>query len=380
VIGSDLMHERGRSLPCRLLLLAGLALAAGVLLAGPRPAAALTNTAAGVASIAASGPTRQEASVNSQYSQPLQAQVLDENGQPVQGATVAFSLGTGPTGAGASFLGSGAQATAITDAHGRATSPPFVANGSPGSFSASASTADISSVAIFSFANHAARATIVAIAGPAQTATVKTRYRRPLQARVLDANGQPIEGVTVTFAISKPASGAGASFPDDSTQASSITDADGRASSPPVVANSTAGRVTASATSTGTIARASYQLRNVAGIPGTISAGAASGEATPAGSRFPIPLAVTVSDVDKNPVAGAVVVFTAPARGPSGRFSPRHAGRPSRVVRIRTDSHGVAVAQPFTAGATSGGYVLTAQVAGTHLRAAFALVNRHTTG
>jgi protocatechuate 3,4-dioxygenase beta subunit len=375
----DRVRERRWSPPGRLLLLATAAVAVGALLAGPRSARALTTTAGVVASITASGATSQEASVNSQYGQPLQVQVLDANGQSVQDVTVTFSLGTGPTGAGAGFLGSGAQATVSTNAHGQATSPPFVANGSPGAFSASASTADISSVATFSLANHATRAAIEAIGDPAQTATVRTRYRRPLQARVLDANRQPVEGVTVTFTISKPTSGAGASFPDDTTQATATTDADGRASSPPVVATATAGRFTATAVATGTIARASYSLRNVAGRPATVSAGAASGEATPAGSRFPIPLAVTVGDADKNPVAGAVVIFTAPAHGPSGRFGPRHSGRAGRVVHVRTDFKGTAVAPLFTAGNRSGGYVLTATVAGTRLRTAFALVNRQTT-
>src|SRR5262245_46726064 len=65
----------------------------------------LTNTASGLpAGITATGTTSQEAAVNAQYSQPLQVQVKDADGRPVQAATVAFTLGIGMYGAGASFV------------------------------------------------------------------------------------------------------------------------------------------------------------------------------------------------------------------------------------------------------------------------------------
>jgi hypothetical protein len=187
---------------------------------------------------------------------------------------------------------------------------------------------------------------------------------------VLDAAGKPIEGVTVTFALPSAAAGAGASFLGGGNQASDLTDVDGRASSPPVVANTTAGRFTATAAANGIARRVTYSLENVAGRAATIAVGAADGQATRVRSHFPIPLAVTVTDADKNPVPGALVRFAAPAQGPSGRFA-RH-GR--RVVDVRSNAQGVAVAPAFIADGTAGGYVVTATAAGA--RAAFALVNR----
>ena len=92
-----------------------------------------------------------------------------------------------------------------------------------------------------------------------------------------------------------------------------------------------------------------------------------------AGSRFAIPLAVTVTDANTNPVAGAVVVFRAPRSGPSGRFGVPAARR----VRARTNSDGIALAPAFTANGTAGGYAVVARVVGTRLRTAFALVNWH---
>jgi protocatechuate 3,4-dioxygenase beta subunit len=332
----------------------------------------LTNTASGVvASIAAAGQTKQDASVNSQYGQPLQVRVLDANGQPVPGVSVSFSLSTGATGAGAGFLGGGAQATATTDANGQATSPPFAANGTPGRFGAMASTPDLATVASFSLANHAAGNVLTASTPVHQTAAVGGRYRRPLQARVLDATGQPIEGASVAFTLPSAASGAGASFLGGGSQATGLTGANGQASSPPLVANSTAGRFTATSAVNGVAKPLSYSLQNLAGKPAAIAAGAADGAATAVGSRFPIRLAVTVTDADKNPVAGAVVTFSAPAHGPSGHFA-----RSARSVRVKTDADGVALAPPLTADAHPGGYVVTAGSTGTRQRAAFALVNR----
>ena len=61
----------------------------------------LTNTASGLpASITATGGSGQDAAVNGQYAQPLQARVTDVNGNPVQGVTVSFSVAPGGTGSG----------------------------------------------------------------------------------------------------------------------------------------------------------------------------------------------------------------------------------------------------------------------------------------
>jgi protocatechuate 3,4-dioxygenase beta subunit len=441
----------------------------------------LTNTAGGVpASLSAAGQSHQEATVNSRYGQPLQAQVLDADGRPVQGATVIFSLGTGATGAGASFVGGGTQATETTKADGRATSPPFVANGTPGRFTATASTAGVSAAATFTLVNHAAALTVVADAPATQTATVGTRYRRPLRTRVLDAAGQPIEGATVTFTLPQAETAPGASFVGGTNQATATADANGKASSPLLVSNSVPGRFTATATvvggtpvrytlrnlaarltavgsvqaatvgsryrqalrarvldargqplagvtvtftlpqaenaptgsfvggsnqatattgadgrvaspafvandtagrftatATATVAGGkpvSYELENRVGPPARIVAGAASGQSTPFASRFPIRLAVTVTDKSNNPVGGALVIFAAPAHGPSGSFT--RATGPARIVRVKIAASGIAVAPPFSASGSAGGYAVTARVAGTPLRTAFALVNR----
>jgi protocatechuate 3,4-dioxygenase beta subunit len=342
----------------------------------------LTNTASGLpASIAATGITSQQARVDSQYAQPLQARVTDPNGKPVQGVTVSFSIVTGPTGAGATFLG-GNQATAGTDSNGIATSPPLLANGTPGRFSATASTERLPAVASYTLDNHAATTSIAATASHL-TARVGTRYPRPLQARLLDASGQPIEGATVSFTIAPSDNGAGATFLSGSTTAGELSDGNGRATSPPLRADKTAGRFTATATTPDGGQAASYTLANLPGAPETVTAGAASGESTPTGSRFPVRLAATVTDRNGNPVSGVNVVFTAPARGPSGYFSIHQTRKrklahahTSRAARVSTSGNGIAVAPPFSANTKAGGYIVTAAINGTSKRAALALVNQ----
>jgi protocatechuate 3,4-dioxygenase beta subunit len=317
----------------------------------------LSNTANGLpAAIAAQGASGQEAAVNAQYAQPLQARVTDANGDPVQGATVSFSIVPGPTGAGASFLGAQPQAT--TDSDGVATAPPLLANASPGKFTVVASTDGLASVASFVLDNHAASATVVAASARDPVATVDTQYHDRLAARVLDASGQPVEGATVTFALPAAA------------QATALTDANGIATSPALVANKTSGAFTATATVSGATVPVRYTLTNRAGAPYAVVAGAASGGSTAAGARFPVPLAVTVTDKDGNAVLGATVVFAAPKHGAGGHFRSS-----ARRAHAKTNVKGVAVAPPFTANGTVGGYVVTATVKGTSKSAAFALSN-----
>ena len=331
----------------------------------------LSNTASGVlGAIGAVGTTTQQAIVGTQYGAPLQARVLDADGEPIQGVTVDFALETGPYGAGAQFVTGSAQAAATTNASGIATSPLFVANADPGSFVASASTDGLSTVAVYSLDNHTTITSLRALAPSPQTTVVGTHFAGRLNVLLLDLDGQPVEGAPVTFTLPAAATGAGAMFRGGSAQATAVTDAAGEASSPAVVANTTAG--TFLATATFAADAVTFPLRVVAGPAHAIAAGAASGETAGVRTRYPVRLAVTVTDKDGNPVPGAVVTFAAPLRGPSGRFG-RAGG--SRVSRVATDSRGIAIAPPFFANRRPGGFVVTARVGEVSARAAFALTN-----
>src|SRR5262249_7001436 len=139
--------------------------------------------------------------------------------------------------------------------------------------------------------------------------------------------------------------------------------------SPALAANTTAGSFTASAATDGVAQVVGFDLRNLAGSPAAITPGAAATESISVGRRFPIRLAVTITDTHQNPVAGVAVTFAAPARGPSGRFAGRR-----RLVRVNTDAKGVAIAPALVANKLAGGWVVRATAAGHS--AAFALVNQ----
>ncbi|MDT4936876.1 MAG: hypothetical protein QOG80_547, partial [Pseudonocardiales bacterium] len=221
----------------------------------------LSNTANGLASsIAATRTSSQEATVNGSYAEPLQARVTDANGNPVQGANVTFVILPGITGASANFVGG--EPSATTNSNGLATSPLLIANAVPGRFTATASTAGVSTVATYTFDNHATATTLQTTSTRDPDATVNTRYRSSLQARLLDANGQPIEGATVTFAITAADNGAAADFLGGAGQATALTDANGHATAPPLIANKTAGTFSATATALGA-EPGRYMLKNL---------------------------------------------------------------------------------------------------------------------
>jgi adhesin/invasin len=199
---------------------------------------------------------------------------------------------------------------------------------------------------------------------------------------LLDANGSALAGVSVTFTLGADGgasgasgagnTGAGASFTSGASQVVVTTDSSGIAVSPHFVADSTAGHFTATATLTGGTKVATFALGNRAGTPRRVTAGAAASESARTGTRFPIRLGVVVTDADANPVPGVLVTFSAPVRGASGTFERSGNGR-TRVVRVRTNALGIAVAPVFTANRARGGYIVKASTG--QVVTAFALVN-----
>jgi hypothetical protein len=238
------------------------------------------------------------------------------------------------------------------------------------------------------------------VAGTPQTAIVGTAFASSLQVALANSDGCPVTsaaGVAVTF--SAPAGGASGVFSSsDSNTVIVGADSSGAVAAPPFTANTAAGSYTVTAGSQyGSI---SFSLTNAAagiwcstlgrrapvsaGEPVKLAAGVGSTQSAPAGARFPIRLAVTATDAEGNPVAGALVRFSAPRAGASGRFTVRARGPHGRghvvhpyTVAVETNACGIAVAPPFTADDRQGGYVVTATVPPAR-PAAFALVNAAT--
>jgi protocatechuate 3,4-dioxygenase beta subunit len=320
----------------------------------------LTNTATGVAaSVAAAGQADQSATVKRQYAQPLQARVLDAHGAALPGAAVTFSLGTGPSGASASFVGGGPQATVQTDAGGTATSPPFVANDTAGPFSASASVGGVSTLATYTLDNHAAVYTLGGAGTATQTASITSRYAAPLKAQVLDEAGKPVEGATVTFTLGTGTSGAGAGFVGGGAEAARQTDSSGVATSPAFVANGMPGRFSATATVPGGTAPLGYSMRNLAG---RLAAGAPASDRARVNGRYAHRLRARMLGANGKPLDGIAVSF-AIAKGASGATAVFLDG--TGQATATTNASGWATSPPLVANNVAGRFDATASAAAT---------------
>jgi hypothetical protein len=257
------------------------------------------------------------------------------------------------------------------------------------------------------------------MAGTPQSATLGSAFATNLQVAFTNSNGcpvtTPVAGIGVTF--SAPAAGSSGLFAATGANTATVgSDASGSVSAPPFTANYAAGAYTVIATSP--YGSVSFALTNVeganqsacganatttsgldpakpAGKATKLTVGVGATQSAPAGARFAIRLAVTVTDAGNAPVPGTLVTFAAPSRGPSGSFAIRSGRAPlphsrapaadkpgsrphsrvmhSRRVQVRTNSCGVALTSAFTANHRAGGYVVVASVE--HVKAAFALVN-----
>ncbi len=146
------------------------------------------------------------------------ATVTDQFGNPISGATVTFVDPN--SGAGVAFPNG---TTATTNAQGQA-SVNVTANTSAGFYTVMASVAGVTTPASFALANNPdAPAAIVTASGAQQSGQVNAAFTAPLVATVTDQFGNPISGLTVTFASS--GSGAAVTFPNGNT---TTTNAQGR--------------------------------------------------------------------------------------------------------------------------------------------------------
>lgn len=358
--------------------------------------------------------TPQTATLNSAYASGLQVALTNTDGCAVTSGAAGVAVRFTAPSSGASGVFSASATNTVTvgaDSSGTVAAPTFTANGIAGSYTITASS-EYGAVR-FAMTNTAAGTPVrlVAVSPLKQTATVTHGYRRALAVRVLDGEGDPVAGASVTFTLtvstaaspcgtssgpSGAGSGADASFVGGASEASATTNASGVATSPALSANGETGTFSASAAlgsssaseahggggASTIVTPALFALTNLAGAPAKLTPALGVTQSTRVGARFPVGLAITVTDVQGNRVPDALVSFAAPAAGPSGRFTIRVASRSrrrrrtrqTRVASARTNVCGIALAPALTANAQPGGYVVKASAG--HARAvAFALVN-----
>ena len=320
----------------------------------------LTNTAGAAANISAASSTSETTVIGTAFS-PLQVLVTDSYGNLVRGLSVTFAAP--PTGSTGVFS---SPATVLTNALGIATAPAFTANHLPGTFAVTASASGVSGSVSFNLGITDAPASIAVSSGSGQSAQVTGDFATPLQALVTDASKKPIAGIAVVFEV--PSTGAGA-FAAGSVMV--VTNSQGIATSPILIANTTAGTFSVLASVAGLATPVAFSLTNTGAAAVSVTAVNGAYQSVATKKAFAAPLEAQVKDQYGNPVAGVTVTFAAPSTGASGLF------KKTSTVSAVTAANGIATAPAFTAGKTAGNFTVMASI-GVGSPAAFNLTNLST--
>ena len=296
--------------------------------------------------------TPQGAQVAITYAAPLAALVTDQYGNGVPGVTVTFTApASGPT-------GTPSAPSVVTDATGRA-SVTLLAGTTAGEFTVTAASAGLAS-ATFDLTNLSGAATLLSLRrGAFQSTTVATAFATPLVARLQDALGNVVTGVTITFQV--PATGARAQL----SAATAVTDANGEVTIT-ATASTVAGSYEVTASAPQSEAPVVFALTNTPGAAASASfAPGSTPQSAQVGHGFAAPLAVVVVDAYGNRVPGAAVTFAAPASEPTAVLSD---------LTVTTDADGTADVLAV-AGHLGGSYTVTVTVDGIATPLTIALTN-----
>ncbi len=172
------------------------------------------------------GTTPQQAVVGAAFAPALAATIEDAGGTHLgSGISVTFTV-VPVGGAGGSFPGNAATATALTDVNGVAIAPTFTANTVTGAYTVTANltAGPLPGPAPFALTNTAgAPSGISANANTTPQSTVtNTAFSVPLSATVKDSATNPVSGVVVTFTA--PNSGPSGTFPGNVATVTATTD------------------------------------------------------------------------------------------------------------------------------------------------------------
>ena len=360
-----------------------------------------------------SGTTPQTAAVNTAFATNLAARVTDAVGQAVSGASVTFTAPA--SGASGTFAGGGTTASVTTGVDGVATAPQFTANGTAGSYTATAAVAGVTP-ATFNLTNTTAPSSLpittsqdsyVQADQPGTnfgTATVLKNVTSPDTRAYLKFNVPDVSGTItrVTFrAFTLTSSGSGYelhSVADNSWTEGGLNYNNRPAVGPTigsarnfsantwtsvdvtsVVRNSGTFSFEMNATSGNLKQYSSREGANPAQLvveftptspPTALAVAAGNGQSAATGTAFAVALAARATDAGGNPVSGVTVTFAAPTSGASGTFAGTGA-----TVDATTGANGIATAPTFTANSITGSYQVSATTPGVPAPASFDLTN-----
>ncbi|WP_396216291.1 beta strand repeat-containing protein [Gemmatimonas sp.] len=291
------------------------------------------------ATVAIQGGDNQSAATNTAVATAPSVIVRDRFNNPVNATSVFFSVSSG----GGSVSGAGA----VTNPTGVATvgswtlGPAVGANRLTALVVANGVTSN--PVTFNATATAGAAASVSATSATTLSAVVGALVTPVPTIRVLDANGNPVAGVNVTFTASNGSTVVGGS---KTTNLSGIASPDGWQM------GATVGTFTLSAT-VGSLTPVVFTSTALNAAPAALSIVAGNNQTATVGRTLPIDPAVRITDAFGNPIVGQEVVFEVISGGGS-----------AVVRRPLTDANGTATVGAWTLGETPGTNTLRATATG----------------
>ncbi len=295
--------------------------------------------------------------VGAAYAGPLKARVEDLYHNPIANASVTFAAPT--SGASVTFA---APATVNTGVDGLATSPTMTANSLAGAVQVTATTAAVSSPALFNLTNVPGSANKLAFVQQPVNTVAGAIITPAVTVQVRDSAGNAVH--TAGIMVTLDANAAIRRLNQLSGGATQSTDSNGLATFA-TLSISQAGAYTLQASATGLSSTTSNSFTIAAGAASKIETSGGTPQSVTVLTAFPQPLQVTVRDAFNNPVGGAAVAFAAPASGASATLS---------AASAVTGANGVA-SVTAVANSVAGSYSVTAVVGGVGNTASFTLSN-----
>jgi hypothetical protein len=270
----------------------------------------------------------------------VQVTIEDGSGNVVSSATdpVTIAIGTNPGG------GTLSGTLTVAAAGGVATFSDLSINKAGNGYTLAATSGSLSPATSGGFNVTAGIATQITanVVLPA-SATAGTQVSPSPSVIVTDAEGNPVGGVQVTFAVT---AGGGSTAP--SSPATRTTNGSGVAALTSWTLGSAVGTNTLTATASGLSGSpVTFQVSGTAGAAATIAANSATTQSgVTVGTNVPAAPSVLLTDSHGNPVAGVTVTFTVTQGG--GTISP------SSPAHVNTDASGIAALTSWTVGTTPG--------------------------
>ncbi len=221
---------------------------------------------------------------------PLVVQVKDQSGQPMAGVTVTWAVTAGG--------GSVSRSSTVTDATGVA-QVTWTLGSSIGSGAVTAIAAGLPPVTFTATQTAGGIAVVAVVSGDNQSAVAGTALAAPLVAKVTDGGGNPVSGVTVTFASSNGGSFGSATTTTNAAGQAQTTFTAGTGAGTTLVTATAASGPSAIFTVNVTPAAAS-QIVKVSGDNQTAAKG----------TTLPAAFVVKVTDQYGNTISGKTVTWT----------------------------------------------------------------------